>query len=107
MAIGYRVASLPFRCSCSVSFANRQGLPPHTSPLPQHKNVFGEGEQMVGTLTQGGARVSCPSLALGYLLAPFQGSQRKQRRVRKDASNQANNDSHCRGNDENPNVIEV
>ena len=32
---------------------------------------------MVGTLTQGGARGSCPSLALGYIVMPLQGSQKE------------------------------
>jgi len=36
---------------------------------PNTKNVLGEREHRVGTLTQGGARDSFPSLALGYSLA--------------------------------------
>jgi len=38
-------------------------LPPHPGPLPNTKNVLGEREQTVGTLTQGAA--------LGYSDAPL------------------------------------
>ena len=51
--------------------------PPLTRPLPriaQGRAIRGERRKLVGTLTQGGARRSCPSLALGYFLMPFQGA---------------------------------
>ena len=38
---------------------------------------FGGRGEMLGTLTQGGARGSCPSLALGYFLPPFTGLSRE------------------------------
>jgi hypothetical protein len=45
------------------------------SRIAQRWAIRGRGENGVGTLTQGGARGSGPSLALGYFVMPFQGSQ--------------------------------
>ena len=52
---------------------------PLTQPLPPNRlqsGRFGGEEKLVGTLTQGGAKGSCPSLALGYFLMPFSGLSR-------------------------------
>jgi hypothetical protein len=49
---------------------------PNLSPrIAQRRAIRGERRKLVGTLTKGGARGSCPSLALGYFLMPFQGCQ--------------------------------
>jgi hypothetical protein len=50
-------------------------VPPHPDPLPQHKSLLGEREQIVETLTQGGARSSCSRLPCATTLTPLQGSQ--------------------------------
>ena len=50
-------------------------LPTSPPESPKGGRFGGRGEELVGTLTQGGASGSCPSLALGYLLTPLQGSQ--------------------------------
>jgi 23S rRNA pseudouridine1911/1915/1917 synthase len=53
---------------------------PDLSPrIAQRRAIRGERRKLVGTLTQGGTRGSCPSLALGYFILPFRGSQRWQR----------------------------
>src|SRR6266508_4223024 len=55
---------------------NPSPLSPDLSPrIAQGRRFGGRGEELAGTLTQGGARGSCPSLAPGYLLAPLQGFQ--------------------------------
>ena len=46
---------------------------------PNPRNVLGEREDIVGTLTQGGARGSCLALALGYNPPPRWGSTLKKR----------------------------
>jgi len=58
------------------------GPPLPTSPpeSPKGGRFGGRGEELVGTLTQGGARGDggpelLPSLALGYILTPLQGFQ--------------------------------
>jgi hypothetical protein len=59
-------------------------LPASPPESPKGGRFGGRGEELVGTLTQGGARGDSggtdgpellPSLALGYLLTPFQGFQ--------------------------------
>ena len=54
------------------SASNRPPLPASPPESPQGGRFGGE-EKMVGTLTQGGARGSCPPLAMGYFLPPFTG----------------------------------
>ena len=57
-------------------------LRPPLLPLPriaQKRAIWGRGKELVETLTQGGARGSLPPLALGYILLPFQGVERKKR----------------------------
>ena len=46
---------------------------------PNPRSVLGEREDIVGTLTQGGARGSCLALALGYNPPPRWGSMWKKR----------------------------
>ena len=54
-------------------------LPTSPPESPKDGRFGGRGEELVETLTQGGAKGSCPSLDLGYFLVPFQGVPRKQR----------------------------
>ena len=64
----------------SVRCAKRSNPSPLTLALsPNPRNGLGEREDIVGTLTQGGARGSCLALALGYSPPPRWGSTLKKR----------------------------
>ena len=57
------------------------GMPPTPSLSPQIAKrwaIRGERRQILAKLTQGGARGSCPSLALGYFLPPLPGLNKEE-----------------------------
>jgi hypothetical protein len=82
LAIGESSVSFVSKCfsTRSMIYRNGHGSCPLTLTLsPNTKNVLGEREQIVETLSQGCASGSCRSLALGYFLTPRWGSIRKKR----------------------------
>jgi len=75
-------ASFPHECLVGTKRELCETVEP--SPLtlalsPNPRNGLGEREDIVGTLTQGGARGSCLALALGYNPPPRWGSTLKKR----------------------------
>ena len=82
----------------SMIFAIEPSRPPHPDPLPQHKNVLEEREQILGMLTLGGTSNSCRWCHQGYNLMPRWGSMRKKPPPAA-SQNVQYPDAHFRGSD--------